>query len=310
MAFWNRDRRSTDLITSTALADFGRREFLGADASGIADGYSLVSDLATPIFNESSGATPPAVLRELRRHAAQGEWEKVGAWKFVRNFFRNEADGSDLVDAGLLAIDRMRVTNLAIHLAPIDRPRYEVLTGHQPPNDGFFGPPVFDSPYGRGRDYYLENARLAAERRTISRIESVPGVAPGDIEDAVRSMWDFGMLLYRGPLVVNPNVSFEPNVVRYAVATATGVDHMALTNRLALRATDPASNFAGAWTAIGASRFIEDYLDPQCTHTEAWALVTDSGLEQLAEMGALGVNVAPDCFTPRQRERYELLRGA
>lgn len=308
MAFWSKKPQHSDKISSDALADFGRYEFLGADQSGISDAYSLVSALVSSSY-PPEGPGYRDVVSELRRHAEKGEWEKVGAWKYVRNFLSDGPEVSDLIDGGLLAIHRMRVTNLAIHLAPIDSPRYEELTGERPANDGFFGPPVFDSEFGPTRQYYFDHAIATAVARSITRIESVPGVEPGPIDDAVRCMWDFGMLIYRGPLVVNPDITFEPNVVRPAVTAATGVDHRLFAERLVAGAIDPSSNVYGPWTAIGAARFIEDYLDPSATSSDAWAQATDSGLVQLMDMGAIGVSMSPELLTPKQRERLAALRA-
>jgi len=308
MGFWSKKSTQTDTISSEALADFGRYEFVGADQSGISDAYSLVSALVSVSY-PLEGPGYHEVISELYRHAEKGEWEKVGAWKFVREFLDDAPDASDLIDGGLLAIHRMRVTNLEFHLAPIDKVRYVELTGERPANDGFFGPPVFDSEFGPTRQYYFDHAVATAAARSITRLESAPGVEPGRVDAAVRSMGDFGMLIYAGPLVVNPDIRFEPNVVRPAVAAATGVDHDLFAERLVAGAVDPSSNVSGLWTAIGTARFIEDYLDPSAANSDAWARATDSGLIQLMEIGAIGVRISPDLFTPKQRERLAALRS-
>jgi len=308
MAFWSKTTQQADKISPDALADFGRYEFLGADQSGISDAYALVSALVASSY-PPEGPGYREVITELRRHAEKGEWEKVGAWKYVRNFLTDTPDVSDLVDGGLLAIQRMRVTNLAIHLAPVDSPRYEELTGERPANDGFFGPPVFDSDFGPTREYYFDDAVAAALGRSIARVASEPGVEPGPMDDAVRCMWDFGMLIYRGPLVVNSDITFEPNVVRRAVAAATGVDHRIFSERLVAAAVDPNSDAYGPWTAIGAARFIEDYLDPSAANSDAWVRAADSGIIQLMEVGAIGVLMSQELFTPKQRERLVVLRS-
>lgn len=308
MGFFKRRVTLADRITPDALADFGRYEFLGPEQSGISDPYSLVSPLVSLSYNPE-GPSSSEVIAELRRHSEKGEWEKVGAWKYARNFLNETADIDDLVDEGLLAIHRMRVTNLAIHLAPIDSPRYIELTGGPPANDGFFGPPVFDSTFGPTRQYYFDHAISTAAARRISRLASAPGAQPGPLDDAVKSMWDFGMLVYRGPLVVAPDIRFEPNVVKPAVEAATGVDHSLFAEGLVDGATDRQSNWFGPWTAIGASRFIEDYLEPTAADSPAYTRVTDAGLTLLHEMGIIGVGMTPEIFTPRQRERYSAIFG-
>lgn len=308
MALWKRKSTPIDRISSEALADFGRFEFLGREQSGVFDPYSLVSDLVSLSY-PPDGPGCAEVVDELRRHAEKGEWEKVGAWKYVREFLSDGQDVADLIDGGLLAIHRMSVTNLGIHLAPIDTPRYTELTGGPPPNDGFFGPPVFDSDFGPTRQYYFDHAVSTAAARQITRVASAHGVEPGPMDHAVRSMWDLGLLVYRGPLVVNPDISFEPNVVKPAVDAATGVDHNVFAERLVDGALNPDSTLYGPWTAIGAARFIEDYLDPAVADSSACMRAIDSGLTQLHQMGIIGVAMTPELFTPRQRERLAAIRS-
>lgn len=300
-------KKTVDRITSEALADFGRFEFLGREQSGVLDAYSLVSELVALSY-PPEGPGYDDVVAELRRHAEKGEWEKVGAWKYVREFLKEGPDVADLIDGGLLTIYAMRVTNLAIHLAPIDTPRFVELTGGPPPNDGFFGPPVFDSHFGPTRQYYFDAAISAAAARQVTRLASAPGVEPGDVEAAVRSMWDFGLLVYRGPLVVASDISFEPNVVKPAVDAATDVDHTLFAERLVNAALDRDSTFYGPWTAIGSARFIEDYLDPAVADSPACIRAIDSGLTQLREAGVIGVGMTPELLTPRQRERLTTIR--
>lgn len=307
MAFWKRRANPVDRITSEALADFGRFEFLGRE-SGVVDPYSLVSELVSLSY-PPDGPGFAEVVDELRRHAEKGEWERVGAWKYVREFLSDGPEVADLVDGGLLAIHRMRVTNLGIHLAPIDTPRYTELTGGPPPNDGFFGPPVFASDFGPTRQYYFDHAVSTAAARQITRVSSAPGVSPGPIDDAVRAMWDFGLLVYRGPLVVAPDISFEPNVVKPAVDAATGVDHDVFAERLVEAALTQNSTYYGPWTAIGAARFIEDYLDPAVADSPACTNAIDAGLSLLDQMGIIGVGMTPQLFTPRQRQRLSAIRS-
>lgn len=307
MAFWKRRAGPADRITSEALADFGRFEFLGRE-SGVVDPYSLVSELVSLSY-PPDGPGFADVVAELRRHAEKGEWEKVGAWKYVREFLSDGSEVADLIDGGLLAIHRMRVTNLGIHLAPIDTPRYTELTGGPPPNDGFFGPPVFDSHFGPTRQYYFDHAVSTAAARQVSRVASAPGVGPGPVDDAVRAMWDFGLLVYRGPLVVAPDISFEPNVVKPAVDAARGVDHQVFAEQLVDAALNQDSTYYGPWTAIGVARFIEDYLDPAVADSHACTRAIDAGLALLDQMGVIGVGMTPELFTPRQRQRLSALRS-
>jgi hypothetical protein len=310
MPFWNRPRTDPDRISSAQLADFGRYAFLGPEQSGIdpAGAYSLISDLAIQIYTSNS-TDRTQVIAELHRHADNGEWEKVGAWKYVRDFMNDASYTVDLIDSGLLAIARMRVTNLAIHLGHADASRYAKLTGGPVPNDGFFGPPVFDSSYGPTRQYYLDNSIAAAARRSITRLEHRPGVAPGPIADAARSMWDFGLLIYRGPLVVNPDITYEPNVVRPSVATASGTDHTIFIQQLADAVLDPNDQVLnGVWSSIGGARFAEDYLSHEALETNAFRRLMDAGLRHFLHMRALGLTVAPELLTPVQQERLAEIR--
>lgn len=304
MPFWSRKLAAANRISSEALADFGRCEFLGAEQSGIelSAVYGLVANLNELAFT-SLPSDRAQVISELHRHAEKGEWEKVGAWKYVREFLSEAPDTQDLIDSGLIAIHHMRVTNLSIHLAPIDTPRYAELTGGPPPTDGFFGPPVFDSDFGPPRQYYFDQAIAAAAARNINRLPSERGIEPGPLQDAAKAMWDFGLLVYRGPLVVSPDIAFEPNVVRPAVTAATGVDHDLFAERLADSVLDTSSCAYGAWSAIGGARFIEEYLDAATVETTGYARLLDSGLRLLTATGALGVWMSPELLTQRQRAR-------
>jgi hypothetical protein len=303
-------RAAKDQISSERLADFGRYLFLGSklNAGGQQDSLSWVRALAEPIWASAPNARVSAIA-ELRRHAARGEWEAVGAWKFVREFLDEVPDIQDLIDGGLLAIVKMRVTNLGFNLAPIDVPRYRELTGAPVPNDGFFGPPVFDSAYGPNRQFYFDSAIAAAARRSPARLPHAPGVAPGPVTDAARAMWDFGQLIYRGPLVVNPDTAFEPNVVRRAMEAARDVDHARFMDGVADAITDPANYLAEGYAPIGAARFAEDYLGPEGMRAPGYDRLLDAGLNWLARQGDPGLMVAPDLLTPVQRDRLARLRS-
>jgi len=256
-------------------------------------------------------ATRPKVIAELRRHAAKGEWEKVGAWKFIREFSAEAPDTQDLIDGGLLAIARMRVTNLTYNLAPVDISRYRELVDGPVPNDGFSGPPVFDSPFGSSRQYYLDNAAAEAARRVITRLPHSQGTRPRSVTEAAKSMWAFGLLIYRGPLVVHPDYTFEPNVVRPAVSAAAGVDHAVFLEMTAGAIFDPANYLnENTWASLGGSRFAEDYLCPEVLETQGYRRLLDAAVGHLIQRGEPGLNVAPGVLTPVQRRRLEEARRA
>lgn len=299
-----------DKISSEQLADFGRFQFLGEEQSGIKSGDSLdlVRDLAWPLWGSEPNARADAIA-ELRRHAARGEWETVGAWKFVREFLDDAPDTRDLIDGGLGAVTKMRVTNLSIHLSARDSTRYRELTGGPAPNDGFFGPPVFDSHFGPSRQYYLDSAVAAAARRSIARLAHAPGARPGPLVDAARSLWDFGLLIYRGPLLVNPDIAFEPSAARRAVTAATNVDHALFMNGVANAVADPAHQLSEGYAAIGAARFAEDYLALEALSAPGYQWLLDTGLTRFLRTGEPGTEVSPLLLTPVQQERLAQLRA-
>jgi hypothetical protein len=305
MPFWRSSSPGPDRISSEQLARFGRYLFLDSKLTGgeQVDSFSWVSPLASPIWGGDPGARAE-VMAELRRHAADGEWERVGAWKFVREFLDEAPDSQDLIDGGLLAIARMRVTSLRFNLAPIDMPRYQQLTSGPIPNDGFFGPPVFDSHFGPSRQFYLDNAVATAARRSIARLPHSPGAVPPSVTDAARSMWDFGMLIYRGPLVVNPDTAFEPSVVRPAVAAAAGADHTIFMDQIAAAVLAPDNRLNDyVWSSIGGTRSAEDYLCPAALDTPGYQLLLDAAVDHLLRAGEPGLMVAPGVLTPAQRQR-------
>jgi len=301
MAFFQR-KKLQDRISSQALADFGRWEFL-KEQSGIdgACAYGLIANLNELVFTQNPDDRA-RVVAELHRHAEKGEWEKVGAWRYVREFLSAAPDTQQLSDAGLLAVHRMRVTNLAIHLGRTDTDRYSELVGAPPPSDGFFGPPVFDSSFGPSRQYYFDHAIASAARRDVARLPSAPDVQPGDLADTARAMWDFGLLVYRGPLVVSTDIAFEPSVVRFAVEAASGVDHGIFADRLADVVLDRASSSYGVWSSLGATRFVEEYLEVSAVVGSGYARLLDSGVTLLVKSGFLGVSMPRENLTPRQRD--------
>jgi hypothetical protein len=315
MAFWNRGKRPVDRISSEDLANYGRWEFL-KEQSGIEPSsvYGLISPLNCLLY--TGGTAASEVIHELRRHAPRGPWEKVGAWKYARDFLDNQPEAQELIDDGLRAIHAMRVTNLAIHLSRLDAPRYEEITGVRPMNDGFWGPPVFDSGYGPTKQYYFDHALASATSRTITRLPASPGVAPGSLAGLGSTMWDFGMLLHCGPLVVNPDIAIEPNVVRPAVAAASGADHSLFADGLAEQVSayiekDFQDNATPPpWSALGAARFIEDYLDQSALSSNGYQWLLDKGCAMLLADPGYARLMCLEILTPRQHAQLENLRAA
>lgn len=311
MAFWSRSREPYNRTSSDELADFGRYEFLG-EQSGLEPllAYNAFTGLNELVFS-GQPANRALVVEELSRHAAVGEWEKVGAWKYVREFLDDAPDTRPLIDGGLLALERMAVSNLSIHLSERDAERYREATGGPVPHDGFWGPPVFASDYGPGREHYLNEALASAARREVARLLHGPGVEPAVVENPAQGLWDFGMLLHRGPLVMPEDLRSEQEILAPAVALASGVDHQRFLDLLSESIHDPDGyQLGGPWAALGAARFAEDYLVPETLASVGYRRLLDTGIGLLLEMGVLGLMVPPEILTPIQQDRVAQLAAA
>ncbi len=179
---------ATDRMTAEWLARYGRYKFLGPDTAGPFDEMAVIGLLVTDLYPQDTPAYA-ALVAEVCRHSERGEWEWVGGMEVCPRYLSGE---SELVDAGLQAIRRMRCTNLWMHLAPIDQRRWSDAIGEPVPNDGFVGPPVFASEYGPTRQYYFDAAMTAAASRSVMRIASAAGVepAPFDADHAVENGLD------------------------------------------------------------------------------------------------------------------------
>lgn len=313
MAFWTKKPRQAaaaqDRMTAEWLAQYGRYKFLGADTSGPFDEMAVIGTFVSDLYPQDTPAYA-AVVAEVVRHSALGEWERVGGWKFAREYLAGE---SDLVDAGLHAIRRMHCTNLWMHLAPVDQRRWSEVIGEPVPNDGFVGPPVFASEYGPTRQYYFDVAMTAAASRSVTRIASATGVdpAPFDADHAVENgLGNLAMLVYRGPLLVNPANTFEPNLVRPAIASAQGADHRVFVDRLAELMLSDSLAKDSPWGALGAALFIEDYLDPSAVEVPGYDRLLVHALSLLLEKGWFGVTVSAEQLTFRQRARLSRLEVA
>lgn len=311
MAFWNRPKQPTNRITSEALANYGRWSFLHEE-SGLT--FDQAQGLIAPLQELFFTFTPTdraAVIAELGRHADQGEWEKVGAWKFAREFLDDDANTHHLIQEGLLALDRMQITNLSIHLSSNDTDIYEGVTGRKPAHDGFFGPPVFGTSYGPTRQFYFDGAISAAASRVPPQVPAQQGAAPGDISAALSSLADLGALIHRGPKVVPPDIAIESTVIASAVAAATNVDHALFLEEVARAAVDPArANYFNGWLGLGAARFAEESLDPSVLGSPALEQLTDLGVRELLARGMFDVVVPVEILTPYAHTRLLALQGA
>jgi hypothetical protein len=316
MPLWGRSSQPVDLISSEHLASYGRIQFLGSGRGP--DGESAF-DLIRPINERIYTGAPAdrrALYAELERHAAVGAWEQVGAWKYVRDMLDDGSPESQaLIDGGLRRIHRMRVTNLSIHIGSPDSVRYSEVNGEPPMMDGFWGPPVFDSEYGPSRQYYYDHAVAAAAGRVITRLPAGPGVAPGPLDNPAGKMWDFGMFIYRGPLAVSQDHAYEPALVRSMVKAASNVDHGMFADALAEDTKAYVERDAGVtgnappWSALGGTRFVEDYLDPSALDSEGYAWLLDKGVDVYLASPHFSIMMTEDVMTPRQRARLEQRRG-
>jgi hypothetical protein len=122
-------------------------------------------------------------------------------------------------------------------------------------------------------------------------------------------MWDFGQLIYWGPLVVSPDIAFEPSVVRPAVTAASDVDHAIFIDRVADAVLDPGGHLRDSFAPVGGARFAEDYLSPEALDTDGCRRLLDAGIGYFASAGEPGLMVAPDLLTSIQRERLLEIRA-
>lgn len=298
-------RAPKELVSSDDLAAFGKAEFLGFEAMGYAN-RSQSLDLMEPynrdyrVITDVDFATQ--VSLEVLKNASKGPWEAVGAWKFATEHTVAEDFQREATDLGMLALAKMRVTNLAIHLGPKYFERYRSLTGGPVPDDGFFGPPVFDSNYGPTKHYYWDAAVAAAAARRPRRIECSPGIQPPIVDDAGIGLWDFAMLVLRGPLNVAPDQKSEKVSLLSIVAAAESTDHELLMTDVMSQLRRREVGFLG-WSYFGGGRFIEDYLDPNLMGTSLHEEFVSIGLQQLSENGMFEASVSLETLSEYERSR-------
>lgn len=308
MAWWGRKKvaRPADLIASETLAEYGRFAFLGPDAyDGPLDREHSSWEVISPVVVAlSTPASRFRALAELRRHGADGEWQRVGAWQVVKEHDGVDygADAIDVVESGFRALLAMRVTNIAHWIAFGERDLWLRLIGSPPPDD-FAGPPVFDSVFGHSKKFYFDQI-VAASARPIARLPEAVGVSPGELREAIQSVWSFALLLYRGASRVHVDLRSEADVVSPAIAVASSSDHILLMDDLAetILRGDPFYR-EWPWAALGAARFAEEYLQPHAVAGPSYGLLLDAGLTGLVERGLIDNDLPLDVLTPRQRER-------
>lgn len=312
-----RGRKTQLLVDPAAVADFGRWTLLKENSGVNLSEYSNMSpqfasglDIVRPLFDQlymTDPNDPVGIVRELEHHSQKGVWEAVGAWRFCDEFLDSTPElWSHLEDAGIRALAQMNITNLSFNLGIRHADAYRRITGEKPPNDGFFGPPVFNSAYGPSLDFYINAAREAAAARTPLRVQEARGQAPDPTTaDLTGALWDFAMLVYRGPAIA-PNIDPEPTLLRPAIEAAYAVDHEQFAKLLLAQVASKSGPDDAKWPALGAARFIEDYLDPRVTGTSAHLELIDLGLAWLREPGAAVIAVtATAVLSPIAAARWE-----
>jgi hypothetical protein len=300
------------------LERYGRYRFLGWEAAGepgpIDDWRTHLRRWLQPL---GEGApTHQGTVTRLNNLATQhGGWVAIGAWKVLLEHSPSLVDeGRPAVAACLRAFRELGVTNLAVHLPPVELTVWWEMFDVPPPDDGFFTPPVFSTPHGPQKaDYLAANAAIAAHRHP-ERLEHLPGAAPAPSPSPApvassapagearltRALWDFGQLMLVGPYVMHEERRHEPAILARPHNWADGTDHDLVLDRLVeIVAADPDP----AWTAVGAARFCEEYLDASLTGSEGHGLLLDAGLDFLVREDLLRTSIAPGCLSAAEAER-------
>lgn len=291
------------------LTRYGRYQFLGWEAAGeavpIDDWYERLTRWFEPLM-AGSVARQQIIARLNDLATTHGGWVAIGAWKVMLDFSSDLVrDGRAALVACLRAYHDFGVTNLAVHIPPVELGVWREVFDFPPPHNGFFTPPVFSTPHGPQKADYLKAAAAAAASRYPERLDQVPGVAPvlPSVPAAERqlaySLWDFGQLLLIGAHVVQEERRHEPAILARARRWAQNTDHGLVLERLVAIVQ---ANPDPAWTAVGAARFCEDYLDASLTGSEGHQALLDAGLDFLVRQHLLQTSIDPTCLSPAEVE--------
>lgn len=207
------------------------------------------------------------------------------------DFAEETSRSIEVLDAALKAFNSFGIDNLGLHLNRIETERFAALFGFPPPNNGFFGPPIFGLGSGPGKQDYFDSAARAAAVRRPRRLPHVSGGEPALTPDAVRCLWDLGQLLVRGPLLVAPECREEPAVAAPLVSAATASDHHLFVRALTAALEREDDRYV-TWQWVGAGRFVEDYLDPSLAGSAEHFRLVDRGLLFLAHSGEIPNNAS------------------
>jgi hypothetical protein len=301
------ERRDIPSDDAGLLARFGRYRLLGWEPAGepgpIDDWFERLARWHQPLI-----AGPPALDSTVDRlnalATAHGGWVAIGAWKLLLDYDSALATaGRDTLAACLRAYDAFGITNLSVHMPPVELSAYVELFDRPPPMDGFFWPAVFSTPHGPQKSHYIDAAAAVAAGRRPQRFAHRPGVAPTQLSKAhFYSLWDYGRILLLGPLLMDEEARHEPAIIHRVRRVADGADH-----ELVLRAivehveSDPDP----AWTAVGGARFCEERLDPSLTGSDGHQRLLAAGLDFLERQGLLASSVSPECLSPAEVKGLE-----
>lgn len=296
-----------------ALAEFGRWKLLGSDLSGEPEDFSYWYDRLT-FWLEPLLAGGPAADRatQLLNDLATeyGGWTAIGAWKVLMEFGSDGLDqlaevGEPALAACVRAYDGFGITNLAIHVSVPEATAFADVLGRPAPMDGFFGPPVFTTTEGPQKSFFLDAAADLARQRSPARLVHAPGVEPDDLGGlSMDRLFDLGRLLLMGPLLVAPEASYEPALVAPYRRVADGVDHVQVQAQLRQACEGLIGpSMHPRWAAVGAARFVEDYLTVSLTASTDHLALIDLGLDFLAETRVLDGNCSAESFSETERQR-------
>jgi hypothetical protein len=213
------------------------------------------------------------------------------------------AAGHDSLVACLRAYDAFGITNLSVHMPPVELSAYAELFDRHPPMDGFFWPAVFSTPHGPQKTDYLGAAAAVAARRRPERFAHRPGVAPSPLAKVqFHGLWDYGRILLLAPLLMDEEARHEPAIVHRVQQVADGADHELVLRAVVERVeSDPDP----AWTAVGGARFCEERLDPSLTGSDGHQRLLVAGLDFLERQGLLTSSISPACLSPAEVEGLE-----
>ena len=101
-------------------------------------------------------------------------------------------------------------------------------------------------------------------------------------------------------MLVPAEVRHEHSILAQPISVADGFDHTQVLAKERQRVEEDPN---AAWTAVGAARFCEDYLDVSLTNTPDHLYLLDAGLSFMRRQGLLNGNVSLECLSRAERVR-------